>query len=156
MKLFGLNQTRRFAESLAAALGVPLAAHEEREFEDAEFKIRPLEDVSGARVAVCQSLAADSVFSPNDKLMRLLVFCGALKDAAAAHVTAVVPYLAYSRKDRRTQPSDPITTRYVAQLFEAVGVDAVTTVDTHSVATFENAFRLEDAVKDAPSPAVNA
>jgi ribose-phosphate pyrophosphokinase len=48
-------------------------------------------------------------------------FIGALKDAAAARVTAVVPYLAYARKDRKTKPRDPVTTRYVAGLFEAVG-----------------------------------
>ena len=44
-------------------------------------------------------------------------------------MTAVVPYLAYARKDRRSKPRDPVTTRYVAQLFEAVGVDAVVTVE---------------------------
>ena len=141
MKLFGLNQTRAFAERLAEQLRTNLAAHEERDFEDGEFKIRPLESVRGEHVIVCQSLAADGQASANDKLMRLLVFCGALKDAAAERVTALVPYLAYWRKDRRTQPRDPITTSYVAQLFEAVGVDAVATVDAHSTATFDNAFR---------------
>ena len=40
----------------------------------------------------------------------------------AARVTAVVPYLAYARKDRRTAARDPVTTRYVAALFEAMGV----------------------------------
>ena len=43
----------------------------------------------------------------------------------AARVTAVVPYLAYARKDAKTQTRDPVTTRYVAQLFEAVGTDRV-------------------------------
>ena len=102
MKLFGLNQTRAFAQRLAGQLGTALGAHEERDFEDGEFKIRPLESVRGENVFVCQSLAANGHASANDKLMRLLVFCGALKDAAAAEVTAIVPYPAYWRKDRRT------------------------------------------------------
>jgi ribose-phosphate pyrophosphokinase len=143
MKLFGLNQTRGFAERLAGHLGVALAAHEERNFADGEFKVRSLENVRGERVVVCQSLAADRHASANDKLIRLLFFCGALKDAAAAQVTVLAPYLAYWRKDRRTKTQDPITTAYVARLFEAVGVDVLITVDAHSIATFENAFRCQ-------------
>jgi ribose-phosphate pyrophosphokinase len=73
--------------------------------------------------------------------MRLLFFVGALKDAAAERVTAVVPYLAYARKDRKTKPRDPVTTRYVAAMFEAVGADCVVTMDVHNLAAFQNAFR---------------
>jgi ribose-phosphate pyrophosphokinase len=57
-------------------------------------------------------------------------------------VTAVVPYLAYARKDRRTKPGDPVSSRYVAQLFEAVGTDVLITLETHNVSAFDNAFRL--------------
>lgn len=141
MKIFGLEQTREFAEHLASQLGVSLAVHEERDFEDGEFKIRSLEPVRGEHVVVCQSLAADARASSADKLVRLLVACGGLRDAGAAQVTALVPYLAYWRKDRRSQPRDPVTTAYVAKLLEAVGIDAVVTLDVHNIATFENAFR---------------
>jgi ribose-phosphate pyrophosphokinase len=142
MKVYGLKQTTEFAQRVAAHLGVPLAPHEEREFEDGEFKIRPLDSVRDERVFVCQSLAGDRTASCADKLVRLLVFCGALKDAGAAEVTAMVPYLAYARKDRRSKPRDPVTTSYVARMFEAVGVDAIATIDVHNVASFENAFRI--------------
>jgi ribose-phosphate pyrophosphokinase len=71
----------------------------------------------------------------------LLFFLGALRDAGAARVTAVVPYLAYARKDAKTQPRDPVTTRYVAQLFEAMGVDRVVTLEVHNLAAYQNAFR---------------
>jgi ribose-phosphate pyrophosphokinase len=64
-----------------------------------------------------------------------------LRDAGAARVTACVPYLCYARKDRRTQPHDPVSTRYVAQLFEAVGVDRVVVLEVHNEAAFDNAFR---------------
>lgn len=141
MKLYGLEHSRGIAERIAGRLGVVLAAHEERVFEDGEFKIRSLEPVRGDHVVVCQSLAADARGSSADKLLRLLVAAAALRDAGAAQVTALVPYLAYWRKDHRSQPRDPITTAYVAKLIEAVGVDAIVTVDAHSVATFENAFR---------------
>ncbi len=87
----------------------------------------------------------------NDKLCRLLFFIGALKDAGAGRVTAVAPYLCYGRKDRRTNAFDPTTTRYVAQMFEAVGVDAVVTLDVHNRAAFQNAFRCRTvALSSAP------
>src|SRR3712207_1643547 len=141
MQVFALDASRAFGDAVAAALGVPLAAHEERAFEDGEHKARPLVSVRGADVYVIQGLHGGPEQSPNDKLCRLLFFLGALRDASAARVTAVVPYLAYARKDRRTQPRDPVTTRYVAALFEAVGVDRVVTIDVHNLAAFENAFR---------------
>jgi ribose-phosphate pyrophosphokinase len=139
--LFALNASRPFGEQVAKHLGVPLAAHEEREFEDGEHKSRPLENVRNRDVFVIQSLYGDTEHSVNDKLVRLLFFIGALKDASAARVTAVVPYLAYARKDAKTQARDPVTTRYVAQLFEAAGTDRVVTLDVHNLAAFQNAFR---------------
>jgi ribose-phosphate pyrophosphokinase len=92
-------------------------------------------------VFVVQSLYSDAHQSVNDKLCRLLFFLGALRDASAERVTAVVPYLCYARKDRQSQPRDPVTTRYVASLFEAVGVDRVVTLDVHNLAAFQNASR---------------
>jgi ribose-phosphate pyrophosphokinase len=139
--LFALHATAELGAAVAAALDQPLAAHEEREFEDGEHKTRPLATVRGADVFVLQSLHGGLEQSANDKLCRLLFFIGALRDSGAARVTALVPYLCYARKDRRTKPNDPVITRYVASLFEAVGTDAVVTLDVHNPAAFENAFR---------------
>jgi len=141
--LFALHETGELGNAVAAALGRSLAAHEEREFEDGEHKARPLETVRGAEVFVLHSLYGSPGQSANDKLCRLLFFIGALKDAGAARVTAVTPYLCYARKDRRTKLNDPVTIRYVAALFEAVGTDAVITLDVHNPAAFENAFRCQ-------------
>jgi ribose-phosphate pyrophosphokinase len=139
--LFALHATAKLGSAVAAALDRPLAAHEEREFEDGEHKTRPLEAVRGADVFVLQSLHGEAEQSANDKLCRLLFFIGALKDAGAGRVTAFAPYLCYARKDRRTKPHDPVTTRYLAGMFEVVGTDAVVTLDVHNPAAFENAFR---------------
>ncbi|MBS1136525.1 MAG: ribose-phosphate pyrophosphokinase [Proteobacteria bacterium] len=140
--LFALDASRPYGERVAGALGVALARHEEREFEDGEHKARPLENVRGRDVYVIHSLYGEPGMSANDKLVRLLFFIGALKDASAAQVTAVCPYLAYSRKDRRTKPRDPVGSRYVAQLFEAVGTDRMVTLDVHNLAAYQNAFRI--------------
>jgi len=153
--LFALHASAALGSAVADALNQPLAAHEEREFEDGEHKTRPLERVRGADVYVLQSLHAGPEQSANDKLCRLLFFIGALKDAGAARVTAFVPYLCYARKDRRTKPNDPVTTRYVASMFEAIGTDAVVTLDVHNPAAFENAFRCPTVALTAAPLFVN-
>ena len=142
MKLFALNSSRDFGKSVAGELGLSLSLHEEREFEDGEHKIRSLENVRNEEVFVIHSLYSDTTESVNDKLCRLLFFIGSLKDASAKKVIVVVPYLCYARKDRKTKPRDPVTTRYVARLFEASGADSIITMDVHNVQAFQNAFRV--------------
>jgi ribose-phosphate pyrophosphokinase len=141
LTLFAVEGTREYGARVAQHLDLVMAEHEERSFEDGEHKIRPLVEVRRQDVFVIHSLYGDAKQTPNDKLIRLLFFIGALKDAGAERVTAVVPYLCYARKDRRTQARDPITTKYVAGLFEACGADAIMTFDVHNLAAFENAFR---------------
>ena len=139
--LFALSESRAFGEAMAAHLGLGLARHEERHFDDGEHKIRPLETVRGRDAYIVQSLHGDPCLSGNDKLCRLLFFAATLRDAGARQVTLVTPYLCYARKDRRTKSRDPVTTRYVAQLVEAMGADAIVTIDVHNLAAFQNAFR---------------
>ena len=139
--LFALNSSRDFGASVSRHLGTPLAEHEERGFVDGEHKSRPLVNVRGKNVFVIHSLYGDRQQSVNDKFCRLLFFLGALKDASASRVTAVAPYLCYARKDRKSQPRDPVTTRYVAGMFEAVGIDRILTMDVHNLAAYQNAFR---------------
>jgi ribose-phosphate pyrophosphokinase len=141
LKLFALERSHDFGRRVASSMGVSLGELEEREFEDGEHKARPLENVRGTDVYVIHSLFGDAGQSVNDKLIRLLFFSGALKDAGAQRVTAVIPYLCYARKDRKTKPRDPLSGRYVACLLESVGVDRVVTLDVHNLAAFQNAYR---------------
>jgi ribose-phosphate pyrophosphokinase len=142
MLLFALEASRPMGEAIASHIGCPLGRHEEREFDGGEHKARALEEVGGRDVYVVHSLHAEPGNSANDKLIRLLFFINALKDAGAEHVTAVVSYLPYSRKDRRTKPRDPVNSRYVAALFEAMGTDRILTLEVHNISAFENAFRV--------------
>jgi ribose-phosphate pyrophosphokinase len=139
--MFALGAARILGQQIAAHLGLEVAAHEERRFEDGERKLRPLVNVRDRDVYVLDSLYGAPPDSVHDKLCRLLWFSGALRDASAGRITAVVPYLCYSRKDAKTKARDPVATRYVALLLEAVGVDRVVTMDVHNPAAFQNAFR---------------
>jgi ribose-phosphate pyrophosphokinase len=149
--IFAPCASGEFGRRVAVAAGTALSPMEEREFEGGEHKTRPLVSVRGREVYVVQSLSGDAAGSANDRLCRLLFFVAGLKDCGAARVTACVPFLAYGRKDRRTKERDPVTLRYVAQLFEAVGTDHVLALDAHNLAAFENAFRCPvDHLEAAP------
>ncbi|XSG85670.1 MAG: ribose-phosphate diphosphokinase [Methylohalobius sp. ZOD2] len=139
--LFALQASREYGARVAAHLGIDLGAHEERAFEDGEFKIRPLQSVRGRHVFVLTSLYSDPDLSVNDKLLRLLMFTGALRDASAREISLILPYLAYARKDRRTKSRDPLSLRYLAEMIEAVGADRVVCFEVHNPAAYENAFR---------------
>lgn len=141
MLLFAPKASLQLGTRVAEAMGTSLAPSEERQFDGGEHKMRPMVDVCNEDVYVVQSTRGDGSASANDKLCRLLFFAGALKDAGARRVTAITPYLAYARKDRRTQARDPVTTRYVAALVEAAGIDRVVTLEIHNEAAFDNAFR---------------
>jgi ribose-phosphate pyrophosphokinase len=139
--LFALSESQDLGARIGAHLGLTLQDLLERDFEDGEHKISAGTSVRNRDIFVIQSLYGDTHHSAHDKLIRLLFFIGALKDASARAVTAIVPFLCYARKDMKTKPRDPVNTRYVAQLFEAVGTDRVVTMDVHNLAAFQNAFR---------------
>jgi ribose-phosphate pyrophosphokinase len=142
MAIFAPSATRTLGAAVARALGCELAALEQRRFDGGEFKIRPLESVRARRVFIVQSLHGDATGSACDKLCELLFLAGASRDAGAESVCAVIPYLGFARKDRRTQARDPVTSRYLAQMIEAVGVDQVMVAEVHNPAAFDNAFRI--------------
>jgi ribose-phosphate pyrophosphokinase len=143
MRFFALKGSEELGAAVAKALSINLDAHEERDFEDGEYKARPLVSVRGKDVYGLHSLAGSVGASANDRLCKLLFFLATCRENGAAQVTAVVPYLAYARKDRQTKARDPVTMRYVAQLFEAVGTDRIVTLDVHNLASFQNAFRRQ-------------
>lgn len=140
--LIAPGESRTPASAVAAEAALPLIALEERRFEGGELKLRPLESVRGRTVFVLQSLTGTQEAPVCERLVRLLFLLQGMRDAGAHAVVAVLPYLAFARKDRRTQPRDPVTSRYVAELLEATGVAQVVCLDVHNPAAFDNAFRV--------------
>jgi len=140
--LFSLRESHELASSVGRQAGLALSPLEEREFEGGEFKLRPLESVRNRSAFVFQCLAGTPQAAVSDRLLRLLFLLYGLRDTGAAQRIALLPYLTFARKDRRTQVRDPVNTRYVAQLLEAAGVDRVVTLDVHNPAALDNSFRV--------------
>jgi ribose-phosphate pyrophosphokinase len=149
-KLFGLQGTFAYAEKVAAHLSVKLTEHTEKYHDDGECYVKsgPEFDesqrgnVRGHTVFVIQSLFSDAKESVADKLMKLLVFCGSLKDASAHKVIPIVPHLAWARQDRKTESRAPIVTKYVARMMESCGIDHAVFFDVHNLSAEQNAFRV--------------
>ncbi len=142
LRIFGLHATHKFAEAVSDHLDVGLSKHVEKYFSDREPYIRAEENVRGCDVYVVQSLYSDADESVNDKFIKLLYFIGSLKDASAERVTAVVPYLAFQRQDRKTESRAGITTKYMPMMLESVGLDRILSMDVHNLSAFQTGFRI--------------
>lgn len=116
------------AKAVARNLHVKLGECLIEAFPDGEVGVQILENVRGKDTFVIQSPA----INPNHFLMELLIFIDALKRASAKSITAVLPYFAYARQDRKDKGRVPITARLVADLLEKAGVSRVLTMDLHT------------------------
>jgi ribose-phosphate pyrophosphokinase len=155
LRIFALDASYEFGDSIAAALEVPLSDHEEQNFEDGEHRIYLTDNVRGADVFVIHSLYSDEHQSVNDKLVRLLFMLGAVRDALAARITAVIPYLCYGRNDHASSSRDPVSARYLAQLMEAAGAQRILTLDVHNLSAYQNTFRCSTGHVEASSQFIN-
>lgn len=97
-------------------------------FADGEIRFQSWENVRGADVFVVQSLTQDTNFH----IMELLLMADAFKRASARRVTAVIPYYAYARQDRKDRPRVAISARLIADLLETAGFSRVLTIDLHA------------------------
>jgi len=67
----------------------------------------------------------------NQSIMELLIMIDAFKRASAGRITAVIPYYAYGRSDKKDQPRVPITARLIADMISVAGADRMLTMDLH-------------------------
>jgi ribose-phosphate pyrophosphokinase len=127
LKVFSGNAHPALARDIADYLGQPLGNCEVMEFSNENTFVRILENVRERDVFLVQPMSSPV----NSHLMELLVMIDAFKRASAKRITAVVPYYAYGRSDKKDQPRVPITARLVADLLTVAGANRVLTVDLH-------------------------
>ncbi|KAI8614334.1 phosphoribosyltransferase-like protein [Chytriomyces sp. MP71] len=68
----------------------------------------------------------------NDHLMELLIMINACKLSSARRITAVIPYLPYSKQSKKKKARGSITSKLVANMLQVSGVDHIITLDLHS------------------------
>lgn len=128
LKIFACNSNHELAEEIAANLGGTLVKASVGRFSDGEIRVQIHESIRGADVFVIQSLCRPV----HDNIMELLIVIDALRRASARSITAVLPYYAYARQDRKSQPREPIAAKLVANLITAAGATRVLTIDLHA------------------------
>jgi len=135
--IFCGNASRRLAEAVARAAGVPIGAATVERFPDGEVSIDVRETVRDKDVFIIQSTAPPV----NDHLMELLALADACRRASAARMIGIIPYFGYARSDKRHGRREPIGARLVADLLQTAGIDHVITLDLHA-AQIEGFFRI--------------
>jgi ribose-phosphate pyrophosphokinase len=106
------NGNRKLSETIAEVLGLSVGEAIVWRFPEGEIKVQVQDNIRGRDVFIIQS-----VCSPvNDHLMELLIMIDAAKRASARRITAVLPFYAYARQDRKDRPRVPITAKLVANL----------------------------------------
>ncbi len=128
LRLFTCNSHPELAQEIAEHMGVDLGKATVTKFSDGEISVSIWESVRGKDCFIIQSTSEPV----NDNLMELLIMTDALKRASANSVTAVIPYYGYARQDRKAKARDPITSKLVANMLTAAGVNRVITMDLHA------------------------
>jgi ribose-phosphate pyrophosphokinase len=134
LMLFAGRSSTALADHIARRLRVGVGPVRQETWANGEVYCRYEESVRGADVFVVQSLAGtrDGSLTLNDALMELVLMIDAAVGASAHRVIPVIPWLGYSRQDKKSLLREPISARAVARMLESVGADRVLTVDLHT------------------------
>src|SRR5215207_8887647 len=128
LRIFTGNANPQLAQAMVDRLGIRLGDITVTSFANDNIFVKLNESVREKDVFVVQSLGLPL----SDRIMELLIMLDACKRASAGRVTAVIPYFAYGRTDKKDQPRVPITARLLADMIETAGAHRVLTMDLHA------------------------
>ncbi|MGC8942145.1 MAG: ribose-phosphate diphosphokinase [Sulfurihydrogenibium sp.] len=128
LKLISGNANKSLSREISEYLETPLVDVLLTRFSDGEIRVQINENVRGADVFVIQSLT----YPVNDNIMELLLLLDALKRSSTHRITAVIPYFAYARQDRKDKPRVPISAKLLADIIQKAGANRVLILDLHS------------------------
>ena len=127
--LFAGNSNLSLSLKVAEYLGTKLGSANVGKFSDGEVFVEVSENVRGQDVFIIQSTS----YHTDTHIMELLLLADALHRSSALQMTAVIPYMGYSRQDRRVRSERvPISARVFADMLSTVAVNRVLTVDLHA------------------------
>jgi ribose-phosphate pyrophosphokinase len=126
--LFAGSASQGLCGEIASHLNLPLGGWERIVFPNENIFIRLSQSVRGQDVYLIQSM----VTPLHDNFMEMLIMTDALKRDSAGRINVVIPYMSYTRSDKKDQPRVPITGRLIANLIEAAGANRYITIDLHA------------------------
>jgi ribose-phosphate pyrophosphokinase len=128
LAIFAGRSHPELSQAVCSHLEMPLGNCQVFEFTNENIFVRVEENVRMRDVFIIQPLSSPV----NTSVMELLIMIDAFRRASAGRITAVIPYYAYGRSDKKDQPRVPITARLLANLIETAGADRVLTIDLHA------------------------
>lgn len=128
LRIFSGNANPVLAKEIAAYLGLTVGDAFVGKFNNGEIQVMIDESVRGTDVFIVQPTS----YPVNDNMMELLIMIDAVKRASAKNITAVIPYYAYARQDRKTRGREPISAKLMANLLTVAGATRVVTMDLHA------------------------
>jgi len=128
IKLFAGTASPELSDKISRYLNIPLSGRDVVQFANGNLFVRLHQSIRGQDVYVIQTTS----YPVHRNLMELLIMLQTLRLDSAGRVTAVVPYLAYARSDKKDLPRVPITARLVADMIEVAGADRYMTLDLHA------------------------
>ncbi len=128
LSVFSGNANRQLAAAICKHLHIPLGNADVFQFSNENIFVKINDNVRERDVFVIQSFSTPV----NRSIMELLIMIDALKRASASRITAVIPYYAYGRTDKKDQPRVPITARLIADCITVAGAHRVLTMDMHA------------------------
>lgn len=137
-------------DRIGEVMGVEVGGVERRSHPNGESYVRFLDNVRARDVLIVQSHARSEFGSPNDAWAEQMLMASAAHLAGARSVTAVSPWLGYTRQDRKDKGRDPIGVQTVLRSLESAGVSHFMTVDMHAPASQGNIFRPFDNLTMQP------
>jgi len=131
MKVFSGTANQPFADAIMRQLCLHTTSVEGvqiSKFPDGEIHVKYNENIRGKDVFIIQSMSAPV----NDSIMELLIMIDAARRSSAKRITAVIPFFAYARQDRKEQPRVPITAKLLSNILVSAGADRILTMDLHA------------------------
>ncbi len=126
---------------VAELLNLEAVPIEFKRFPDGESYFKFKEDLKGEEVIIIQTTGPPQ----NENLIQLFLMADNAKDCGAKNVTAVIPYFAYARQDKRFRSREAFSVKTVMKILEACGVDRIITVNSHNPETLKTfRIRVED------------
>ncbi len=128
LKLIAGTANPELAGLISGEIGVPLTDPRVRRFADGEIDVKIQDSMRGHDVFLIQPTCSPV----NESLMELFILLDALRRASAGRITAVIPYYGYARKERKSQPREPISAKLMANFITLAGADRVLLLDLHA------------------------
>jgi ribose-phosphate pyrophosphokinase len=128
LAVFSGNAHPQLTRDICRQLGIAPGKLDIFEFTNENIFVKINENVRGKDVFLVQPLCTPV----NRSIMELLIMVDAAKRASAKRITAVLPYYAYGRTDKKDQPRVPITARLLADIITVAGTSRVLTMDLHA------------------------